>query len=56
MLRTIDTIITARRQLEGGGFQVRRPLPSAGVCRVDPILLIDEAIRDYQLGRMGKIS
>jgi redox-sensitive bicupin YhaK (pirin superfamily) len=42
MQRAISEIITARRQLEGGGFQVRRPLPSAGMRRVDPILMIDE--------------
>lgn len=51
MQRSIDTIITARRQLEGGGFQVRRPLPSAGLRRVDPILLIDEmGPADYRPG------
>jgi redox-sensitive bicupin YhaK (pirin superfamily) len=44
-------VITARRQLEGGGFQVRRPLPSAGVRSVDPVLLIDEmGPADYQPG------
>lgn len=42
MQRTIRQVIHARRQLEGGGFQVRRPLPSAGMRTVDPILLIDE--------------
>jgi redox-sensitive bicupin YhaK (pirin superfamily) len=42
MLRTIERVTTARRQLEGGGFMVRRPLPAAGVRTVDPILMIDE--------------
>jgi len=42
MLRPIERVITARRQLEGGGFSVRRPLPAAGVRSVDPILMIDE--------------
>jgi redox-sensitive bicupin YhaK (pirin superfamily) len=42
MLRTIERLTTARRQLEGGGFMVRRPLPAAGVRTVDPILMIDE--------------
>lgn len=42
MLRTIERVTTARRQREGGGFMVRRPLPAAGVRTVDPILMIDE--------------
>jgi len=42
MLRPVERVTTARRQLEGGGFMVRRPLPAAGVRMVDPILMIDE--------------
>ena len=43
MLRKIKQVSTAQTLLEGGGFQVRRPLPVAGgVHLVDPILLIDE--------------
>ena len=42
MLRTIKQVIKARRQTEGGGFQIRRPLPSPGVRYIDPILLVDE--------------
>ena len=43
MLRHIKQVSTAQTQLEGGGFQVRRPLPVAGGVRlVDPILMIDE--------------
>lgn len=42
MLRPIKQIVSARTQLEGGGFQVRRPLPAPGVRQVDPILMIDE--------------
>ena len=43
MLRKIKQVSTAQTQLEGGGFQVRRPLPAAGGVRlVDPILMIDE--------------
>jgi redox-sensitive bicupin YhaK (pirin superfamily) len=43
MLRKIKQVSTAQTQLEGGGFQVRRPLPVAGGVRmVDPILMIDE--------------
>lgn len=51
MPRAIQQVITARRQLEGGGFQVRRPLPAAGMRQVDPILLIDEmGPADYRPG------
>jgi redox-sensitive bicupin YhaK (pirin superfamily) len=42
MLRAIERVITARRLREGGGFMVRRPLPTAGLRTVDPILMIDE--------------
>jgi redox-sensitive bicupin YhaK (pirin superfamily) len=42
MLRRVERVITARRQREGGGFMVRRPLPAPGMRAVDPILMIDE--------------
>jgi redox-sensitive bicupin YhaK (pirin superfamily) len=43
MQRPVTDVITARIQLEGGGFQVRRPLPAPGGVRtVDPVLMIDE--------------
>jgi hypothetical protein len=42
MLRPVERVTTARRQREGGGFTVRRPLPAAGLRMVDPILMIDE--------------
>jgi redox-sensitive bicupin YhaK (pirin superfamily) len=42
MQRPIDNLVTAHRQREGGGFLVRRPIPTAGLRMVDPILLIDE--------------
>src|SRR6186997_1512883 len=42
MTRTVDKIVTAHRQLEGGGFVVRRPFPTAGLELVDPFLLLDE--------------
>src|SRR4051812_48170299 len=35
-------VVTAHRQLEGGGFVVRRPLPGAELEMADPFLLIDE--------------
>ncbi len=41
-LRKVAQIVTAHRQLEGGGFVVRRPFPGEQLDSVDPILLIDE--------------
>jgi redox-sensitive bicupin YhaK (pirin superfamily) len=41
-MRTVERIITAHRQTEGGGFVVRRPVPTLGLDHVDPFLLIDE--------------
>ena len=40
--REVFRIIQAHRQTEGGGFIVRRPVPTAGVELIDPFLLIDE--------------
>ncbi len=42
MNRAISRIVTAHRQLEGGGFSVRRPLPTQGLIAFDPFLLLDE--------------
>lgn len=42
MTRRIEHVITAHRQLEGGGFVVRRPFPTEGLALVDPFLLLDE--------------
>jgi redox-sensitive bicupin YhaK (pirin superfamily) len=42
MTRKVERVIKARRQLEGGGFVVRRPFPVAGLELVDPFLLLDE--------------
>jgi redox-sensitive bicupin YhaK (pirin superfamily) len=41
-LSRVERVITADRQLEGGGFVVRRPFPTAGLTLVDPFLLLDE--------------
>lgn len=41
-IRDVTRIVTAHRQTEGGGFIVRRPLPTAGLDHLDPFLLIDE--------------
>jgi redox-sensitive bicupin YhaK (pirin superfamily) len=40
--REVVSVVTAHRQLEGGGFLVRRPLPTSGLDYADPFLLIDE--------------
>jgi len=40
--REVARLITAHRQTEGGGFIVRRPLPTQGISVLDPFLLIDE--------------
>ena len=40
--REVARLSIAHRQLEGGGFVVRRPLPTAGLDLVDPFLLVDE--------------
>jgi len=41
-VREVENIVTAHRQLEGGGFVVRRPFPGERIDAVDPFLLIDE--------------
>jgi redox-sensitive bicupin YhaK (pirin superfamily) len=41
-VRPVSRVITAHRQREGGGFIVRRPVPTLGLDMVDPFLLIDE--------------
>jgi redox-sensitive bicupin YhaK (pirin superfamily) len=39
--RNIASVITAHQTLEGGGFPVRRPFPTADRLDVDPFLLLD---------------
>jgi redox-sensitive bicupin YhaK (pirin superfamily) len=39
--RDVVKIVTAQRQLEGEGFVVRRPFPSAHLAVADPFLLLD---------------
>jgi redox-sensitive bicupin YhaK (pirin superfamily) len=39
--RDVVKVVTAHTQLEGEGFQVRRPFPSAGLALADPFLLLD---------------
>jgi redox-sensitive bicupin YhaK (pirin superfamily) len=40
--REVQRIVTAHRQTEGGGFIVRRPVPTSGLPHLDPFMLIDE--------------
>ncbi len=40
--RKVKGIVTAHRQSEGGGFIVRRPIPSHTLDSLDPFLLLDE--------------
>ena len=39
--RPVARVVTAHSQLEGAGFPVRRPFPSAGLSLADPFLLLD---------------
>jgi redox-sensitive bicupin YhaK (pirin superfamily) len=41
-LRDVKKVITAHQQREGGGFLVRRPMPTRGLDNVDPFLMLDE--------------
>jgi quercetin 2,3-dioxygenase len=41
-VREVARLSIANRQLEGGGFVVRRPLPTQSLELVDPFLLVDE--------------
>ncbi|MFO0744470.1 MAG: pirin family protein [Myxococcota bacterium] len=41
-IREVARTVTAHRQTEGGGFIVRRPLPTGGLIAFDPFLLLDE--------------
>ncbi|MBI2867540.1 MAG: pirin family protein [Chloroflexi bacterium] len=40
--RTVARIVNGVRQLEGGGFVVRRPFPTRDLSDFDPFLLLDE--------------
>lgn len=41
-LRPLNQVIESERTVEGGGFVVRRPFPTARVSHIDPFLLLDE--------------
>ena len=40
--RRVEQVVTAHHQREGGGFMVRRPLPTRNLPLMDPFLLVDE--------------
>src|SRR4051794_18752406 len=40
--REVRELVDSHRQMEGGGFVVRRPFPGEKLDHVDPFLLIDE--------------
>src|ERR1051325_6796550 len=40
--REVLEVVDSHRQMEGGGFVVRRPFPGQRFDHVDPFLLIDE--------------
>jgi hypothetical protein len=42
LIRGITRLVQSHRQEEGGGFVVRRPLPTQGLVVADPFLLLDE--------------
>jgi quercetin 2,3-dioxygenase len=41
-LRSVATVLPAESMIEGGGFEVHRPFPTARVDQIDPFLLVDE--------------
>ena len=41
-IRPVTRVVSAHSQTEGGGFVVRRPVPTPGFPLADPFLLIDE--------------
>lgn len=40
-LRSVEAVVTSTRTIEGGGFVVRRPFPTAQLDHFDPFLLLD---------------
>lgn len=40
-VRPVMEVMTSEKTLEGGGFPVRRPFPTAQLMQVDPFLLLD---------------
>ncbi|MEM8748126.1 MAG: pirin family protein [Actinomycetota bacterium] len=46
-VRPVDRIVAASRTIEGGGFEVFRPFPTADLDLLDPFLLLDEMAPSY---------
>lgn len=42
MSARVIRVVRAHRQMEGGGFVVRRPFPTQGLQMIDPFLMLDE--------------
>lgn len=50
-IRPVVQVVRSRRQLEGGGFVVRRPFPGRELAQADPFLMLDEmGPADYKPG------
>ncbi|CAM3099236.1 pirin family protein [Stackebrandtia soli] len=46
--RKIDRVVASMRTLEGAGFPVRRPFPTAAFSQADPFLLLDHMLAVYE--------
>lgn len=46
--RRVDRVVPSTRTLEGAGFPVRRPFPTASLSQADPFLLLDHMIAAYE--------
>ncbi len=59
-LRTIAGTINSQRTVEGGGFNVRRPFPTATMDHIDPFLLVGRngpcAIRPWRSSRVRQAT
>lgn len=40
--RPVRSVVTAHKQREGAGFEVRRPFPSMDLRAADPFILLDQ--------------
>ncbi|HZE38700.1 MAG TPA: pirin family protein [Stackebrandtia sp.] len=46
--RPVAKVVDSQRTLEGAGFPVRRPFPTAAVSQADPFLLLDHMLAAYE--------
>lgn len=46
--RRATRVVDAQHSLEGAGFPVRRPFPTAGLSQADPFLLLDHMVAAYE--------